>query len=152
MSAKPGRRTDYSDKFPGVARELCLGGCTDVELSKAFDVAVSTLYDWKLAHPEFAEAIKQGKAHADDRVEESLFARATGYSHPDMHIGVWQGAAVVTPITKHYPPDSTAMIFWLKNRRPKDWRDKTEQTLEAGDTLTKVLEKISDGGHSGKPS
>lgn len=35
-----------------------------------------------------------------------------------------------TPLTKHYPPDTTACIFWLKNQKPKEWHDRTELVAE----------------------
>ena len=58
-----------------------------------------------------------------------LFHRATGYEHPEDDIKSVNGEIVITPTVKHYPPDTTAAIFWLKNRRPDLWRDKVESAL-----------------------
>lgn len=69
---------------------------------------------------------------ADAEVGERLFQRACGYSHPDVHISNYQGAITQTEITKHYAPDTTACIFWLKNRRPDLWRDRMEHTGRDG--------------------
>lgn len=64
----------------------------------------------------FCQALKAGKAESDDRVERSLFARATGYEHDEVDIRVVGGAIVQTPIRKYYPPDTTACIFWMRYR------------------------------------
>lgn len=67
-----------------------------------------------------------GKGAADAAVASKLFHRATGYEHPEDDIRAVNGEIVITPTIKHYPPDTTAAIFWLKNRQPAKWRDKQE--------------------------
>lgn len=121
-----GRPSKFSEDRIRQARLLAEKGCTDVEVATFFEVALSTVSLWKLKHPEFSEALRIGKAEADTRVERALFERATGYSHPEVHVSSYQGDVTLTPIVKHYPPDPTAMIFWLKNRKPEQWRDKPE--------------------------
>jgi hypothetical protein len=121
-----GRPTKYQEEFPAQAAKLCKLGATDRELADFFQVTESTLNLWKIKYPEFSESLKLGKDEADKRVEHSLFHRATGYSHPDVHVSNFQGAVTLTPIIKHYPPDSTACIFWLKNRKPEEWRDRID--------------------------
>lgn len=121
-----GRPSKFSPDFVRQARLLAEKGCTDMEVATFFEVALSTVSLWKLKHPEFSEALRVGKAEADSRVERALFERATGYSHPEVHVSSYQGEVTLTPIVKHYPPDPTAMIFWLKNRKPEQWRDKPE--------------------------
>lgn len=124
---------------------MCLLGATDKDLAKFFEVEESTLNNWKKDHPEFLESIKEGKDQADAIVAQSLFHRATGYSHKDVDIRMYKGKIVTTPLTKHYPPDSTAAIFWLKNRQPEKWRDKQEikhsldeeQVFKIGDQVIK---------------
>lgn len=121
-----GRPSKYKPEFAKQAKFLADKGCTDLEVAAFFEVALSTVSLWKLKHPEFSEALRLGKAEADSRVERALFERATGYSHPDTHVSSYLGEVTLTPVMKHYPPDSTAMIFWLKNRKPENWRDKPE--------------------------
>jgi len=75
---------------------------------------------------EFCNALKAGKSSADDRVERSLYERANGYTHVEDKIFMHEGQPVIVPTKKHYPPDTTAGIFWLKNRRAEDWREKQE--------------------------
>jgi len=136
--AKTGRPTKYRPEYVEQAYKFCLLGATDEKLATMFDVCVDTIAEWKRVHPEFQDALRRGKAIADAEVANSLFHRATGYTHPDVHVSNYQGEITLTPITKHYPPDPTSMIFWLKNRQRKDWRDKTE-TEQSGKVSAIIL-------------
>lgn len=127
---KNGAPTKYRQEYDHQAYKLCLLGHTDAELAEFFEVQESTINNWKIAHPSFLESIKNGKQIADSNISESLYKRAMGYEHPDIDIKVVNGAIVQTPLMKHYPPDPTSMIFWLKNRQPKKWRDKQEVATE----------------------
>lgn len=122
-----GRPSKYKPEFAQQAAKLCKLGATDIELADFFEVEVRTLYRWKSEHDDFCQSLKTGKESADERVERSLFARATGYEHDEVDIRVVEGKIVETPIRKFYPPDTGACIFWLKNRRQGDWRDKLQQ-------------------------
>lgn len=118
-----GRPTKYKPEFEEQAEKLCLLSATDEDLADFFEIAVSTLNKWKHDFPEFMEAIKRGKVQADARVAERLYNRAVGYQHPEDKIFNHNGEPLVVPTTKHYPPDATSAIFWLKNRQPEKWRD-----------------------------
>lgn len=120
------RPSKFKPEFIAQAEKLCKLGATDIEVADFFQVDVRTLYRWKGENDAFCQALKAGKAESDDRVERSLFARATGYEHSEVDIRVVANAIVQTPIRKYYPPDTTAAIFWLKNRKPGEWRDKTD--------------------------
>lgn len=117
------RPSKFKPEFIAQAEKLCKLGATDMELADFFDVEVRTLYRWKADNEAFCQALKSGKDEADDRVERSLYARANGYEHDEVDIRVVAGAIVQTPIRKYYPPDTTAAIFWLKNRRADKWRE-----------------------------
>jgi transposase-like protein len=119
------RPSKYKPEFAAQAAKLCLLGATDAQLADFFEVSVSTINLWKVQHSEFSESIKVPKEQADERVEQSLFRRALGYEHDEVDIKVVDKEIVITPIRKYYPPDTSAMIFWLKNRA--GWRDKVEQ-------------------------
>jgi len=121
-----GRPTKYSDKYPKQAYKLCLLGATDQELADFFEVNVDTVQEWKKVHEEFSDSIKRGKKQADSEVAHKLFKRATGYEHPEVDIKMYEGQIIKTDLIKHYAPDTTAAIFWLKNRQSKQWRDKQE--------------------------
>jgi hypothetical protein len=129
--AARGRPSSFKPEFIEQAQKLCQLGATDVEMADFFEVAVSTFYKWKNEFPEFSEALKTGKSAADERVERSLYHKATGYTFDAVKIFMPAGAdgPVYAPYREHVPPDTTAMIFWLKNRRSADWRDKTEQVI-----------------------
>ena len=116
-----GRPTDYREGFAEQAGKLCLMGATDKTLADFFGVVEATINNWKHDHPEFLESIKESKVLKDSEVVKSLYERATGYSHPEDKIfyDSKTGKIVKEKTTKHYPPDSTAMIFWLKNIQPK---------------------------------
>ncbi len=125
-SEKTGRPTAYRVDYARQAALMTRLGATDIELAQFFGVALSTLNLWKLKHPAFSESLKVGKDSADERVISSLYHRAIGYSHPEVDIRAVDGVIVQTPLTKHYPPDTTAAIFWLKNRRKDEFRDKVD--------------------------
>lgn len=121
-----GRASAYKAEYADWAEKLAKLGATDAELADAFEVSEQTINNWKKAHIEFSLALKKGKTLADAEVASKLFHRATGYSHDDLDIRVVNGEIIQTPIIKHYPPDTTAAIFWLKNRQRNKWRDKPE--------------------------
>jgi hypothetical protein len=133
-----GRPTKYKSEYAEQAFKLACEGFTDKRIADFFKTTERTINNWKKKHPEFFQSLKRGKDEFDtDVIENSLAKRASGYSHPDVHISNYQGKITVTPIIKHYPPDPTSMIFWLKNRRPDRWRDK--QSIEIGVSLEDVL-------------
>lgn len=139
-----GRPSKFDPTKCAQAERLCKLGATDKELAEFFEVSEDTINAWKKDHPEFSEALKSGKQLADAMVGERLFQRATGYSHPDVHISNYQGSITKTEITKHYAPDTTACIFWLKNRRPDLWRDRVEHTGKDGGPMEHKVEDVSN--------
>lgn len=140
------RPSKYKPEHAKAAAKLCKLGATDAQLADFFEVAVSTIALWKVQHKEFSDAIKVPKAEADERVEQSLYRRAMGYEHDEVDIRVVGGELVKTDIRRYYPPDSTAMIFWLKNRKPTEWRDK-QDVEHSGDLIVKI-NKLSDGNRT----
>lgn len=146
------RPSKYKAEFAIQAEKLCKLGATDEELADFFEVSTTTIDNWKLAHESFLGAIKKGKTLADAEVADKLFHRATGYDHPDVDIRVVDNRIVETPLIKHYPPDTAAAIFWLKNRQKAKWRDKIDHGLEGPnggpvETVTRV-ELVALSGNS----
>ena len=125
----------YKAEYAEKAYKLCLLSATDQQLADFFEVSVSTLNLWKEKHPKFSESLKAGKEEADAKVADSLYNRALGYSHQDTHISNYQGEITKTEIIKHYPPDPTSAIFWLKNRQRQHWTDRKEVTGADGSPL-----------------
>lgn len=136
---KMGRPSDYKPTYVAQAAKLAELGATDREVADFFGVSEATLYRWQHTHRDFCEALKVGKEIADDRVEKSLYRRAIGYSHDAVKIMQFQGEEVVVPYVEHAPPDVTACIFWLKNRRKGAWRDKVEVEHGLDDNLADAL-------------
>jgi hypothetical protein len=122
-----GRPSKYKPEFGKQAAKLSELGATDQEIADFFEIEVRTLYRWKHDHEEFCQSLKAGKDIADDRVERSLYQRAIGYEQEEVKIFMPSGAEnpVYAPFRAKVAPDVTAAIFWLKNRRSQDWRDKT---------------------------
>lgn len=145
-----GRPTKYLISFIPQVYKLSLLGATDKEISDFFEISESTLNEWKIKYPKFSESIKRGKQIADGEVADKLFKRATGYEHPEVDIKVIKNKIVKTILTKHYPPDPTSMIFWLKNRQKKKWRDKFEQgfTDDEGNDINPVIIQLPDNGRN----
>lgn len=127
-----GRPPKYLPIFAEHARRLCEKGATDREVADYLGVAESTLYRWRWSYPEFREALKISKEFADDRVEMALYRKATGYKFDAVKIQVCEGVIQKTPYVEHVPPDTTAAIFWLKNRRKDRWRDRTDVSFPEG--------------------
>jgi len=118
-------------------------GATDKEMADFFGVAESTLNLWKKEHKEFSESLKRGKVLADANVANRLYQRAMGYEHPEDKIFNDNGEPLIIPTVKHYPPDSVAAIFWLKNRRKDQWRDKQDVDLKVTE-MPEIIIKRSD--------
>jgi len=145
MPKPKGRPSDFKPEFIDQAKKACELGATDADLAEFFKVDVRTIYRWKHEHPDFCQALKHGKDVADQMVEQSLFRKATGYSHAATKIFQYEGAPVTVDYTEHTPPDTTACIFWLKNRKPKEWRDRIEHAGDADSPITVVIRKFGAG-------
>ncbi len=140
---KIGAPSQYKEEYIQQVEKLCKLGAIDKEIAGFFGVCEATINNWKKAHPEFLESIKKGKVLADAEVSEKLFQRAIGYSHTDTKFATHEGQITDSQeYMKHYPPDSTAAIFWLKNRQPEKWREKQEVEHSGEMTFKKWAEEL----------
>lgn len=137
-----GRPSKYTEECSVQARKLCELGATDKDLADFFEVSLPTIWRWQSAHAEFCSALKVGKASADDRVERSLYHRANGYSFHALKIFQDKGTPVKVPYVEHLPPDTTACIFWLKNRRPDLWRDVTKHEHSLASSSDREIDEL----------
>lgn len=122
-------------------------GCTIEECRLKMGIANSTLRRWRDEHPEIAEAMRRGADDFDDEVEAALMRAAIGYDYEEEAL---DKEGFVHKVKKHQPANITAMIFWLKNRKPEQWREKREVrvdgALEVGQArLGELLEQLDEG-------
>lgn len=135
-----GRPRDYDPSYhPRKANQLALLGLNEEEMATILDIAESTLSKWKIDFPEFSEALKEGKVFANAHIASRLYNRAEGlttkevvYEDIEERIDHGDGTWHYEPKTrvkttfKEEAPNTTAAIFFLKNRDPKRWKDKQE--------------------------
>lgn len=140
-----GRPTKYRDEYAEQAFNYCLLGATDKELAAFFGVEERTINGWKLEHPEFLQSLKSGKEEADARVASRLYARAMGLKVTETRMsggGDDDESPAAVETVKELPPDTTAAIFWLKNRQPAKWRDKQDHEHSGTVEITKIERTI----------
>jgi transcriptional regulator with XRE-family HTH domain len=132
---KPGRKNAYDTKIKPRLFEIAgwaRDGYTDKDMCAVLGVSVSTFSKYKAEKSELMEALKEAKAIADLTVENSLYQRANGFEYEEtvQEIKTDSEGNVrekhIKKTTKTVLPDTTAQIFWLKNRQPKKWRDKQQ--------------------------
>lgn len=118
-------------------------GLTDVQIFHNMGIGKSTFYDWQNKAPEMRDALKKGKETVDIEVENALLRKATGYECTETKtVTLPDGGTRTETVTKHIPPDTVAIIYWLKNRKPEKWRDKPEASdSETIDKLTQLLDE-----------
>ena len=120
-------------------------GLTDEQIAKNIGINRTTLYDWKKKEVNIADALKRGKEVIDFEVENALLKKALGYTITIKEEKLDKDGCVHT-LEKdvHIPPDTTAQIFWLKNRKPNNWKDRveTDEDKEAVANASQVIAKI----------
>lgn len=124
-------------------------GLTDEDIAHNIGISRSTLKEWKKKIPAISATLNTNKAIADIRVENALFKKAIGCTVKEKVIskiknpdGTVTGTERI--VERELPPDTTAGIFWLKNRKPKDWRDKQEVELSGNVGMTDALKKARE--------
>ena len=136
----------WKPEYVRMVFKIALLGATQEEIAGILGVNSRTITTWLTTRADFSESYSRGKEKADADVAEALYKRAKGYSHPDVHVTSFQGAVTMTPITKHYPPDTAAIVFYLKNRARDRWTEPDKIGANAHLHLHKdiKLDDISD--------
>ena len=137
-------------KIEGWARD----GLTDEQIAHNIGIVPSTLYEWKKKYLEISEALKRGKEVIDRQVENALLKRALGYEYEEVKQIVEKDETGkdrkrIEKTTKQVIPDVTAQIYWLKNRKPEQWREKREVEIsntQSSNKLDEILGEIKAGG------
>ena len=137
---------DGLTRITGWARD----GLTDEQIAHNMGINVKTLYDWKTKYDPISNALKSTKELADRIDENALLKRALGYEYDEITEELTKtedGTLAMREtkrVRKQVAPDTTAQIFWLKNRKPDDWRDKPEPTQDQA--LQVAVEILGDIG------
>lgn len=161
MAHAGGRPSKFGQINQQQLKKLVLSGWDDSQVSDFFGVTTISLYNYKLKYPKFFSALKDWKIEADKKVEKSLYQRAIGYTYDEvtyeksnvggLGIKLVEGeieqikhtdTAKVKIVVKQVAPDVIAQIFWLKNRQPSEWRDKTETNVNINFTAKLILDAV----------
>lgn len=142
---KNGRRGKFAEwlteegllKLEGWARD----GLTDEQVAHNVGISRSTLAVWKNKYPDLSDALKRGKEVVDRQVENALLKRALGYEYEEV---TFEAGVETKRVRKEVQPDTTAQIFWLKNRKPADWRDKRDVEHSGSINLADKAREIDD--------
>ena len=136
-----GRPTKFDKSKIPILEMLYKKGFTDEEVATVIGVTRRTIENWKVQKPDFFHTIKDWKSQADAEVERSLYERACGYTCKDTKFATHEGNITdAREYDKHFPPDPTSMIFWLKNRKPNKWREKVD--IESGGEPLKMAPAV----------
>lgn len=111
-------------KVEGWARD----GLTDEQISYNMGIAYSTFREWKKKYSALSAVLKRGKEVIDRQVENALLKSALGFHYREDAV---TGKGDVVEVTKYEKPNTTAQIFWLKNRKPEQWRDKQHHDISS---------------------
>lgn len=128
-------------------------GLVDHQISKNIGIDPATLYTWKKRFPEIEEALRRGKEVVDFEVENALLRRALGYEYEEVkqivevagEKNTGRERKRVEKTIKKVIPDTTACIFWLKNRKPEEWRDRPAEVKVDTDSLELLIKGLVDG-------
>lgn len=118
-------------------------GLTDEQIAKNAGISNRTFYEWQIKHPQISQALKRGKAPVDLQVENALLKRALGFKYTETRtekIGKHTTKTIITE--KVVLPDTTAQIFWLKNRRPDKWRDRHDENITISDFDSELVDEV----------
>lgn len=137
---------DGLTRLTGWARD----GLTNIQIAQNIGVGERTFSEWVIRFPAISAALKKGKEPVDIQVENALLRRALGYDYEETitemeDLGGGRTKKHVRKVTKHVPADTTAQIFWLKNRKPKQWREKMEAAVNVDvEDLSPLVELLKD--------
>ncbi len=123
-------------KLEGWARD----GLTDEQIAENMGIGYSTLQTWKTKYQDIRDTLKRGKEVVDRQVENALLKRALGYTYDEVTV---EGGVETKRVTKEVVPDTTAQIFWLKNRKPDEWRDKRDIDLSGNVNTNNPFEGLT---------
>ena len=134
----------YNKEFVEKALEYASQGLTREQIAYNLGIDRATFFRWMQKHRDFSDAVKKGEELAISKVENALFKKALGYEYEEVktYISYNKAGEVVRKreerTKKHVPPDTTAMIFFLKNRSPDRWSDRKDVNMSL-DKVPKLI-------------
>lgn len=128
-------------RLQGWARD----GLSDEQIATNMGITDSTFYEWKKKYSDISEALKEGKDVVDRQVENALLKSALGYKYDEVTEERRDDMLIVTKVVhKEVQPNTTAQIFWLKNRKRAEWRDRVENAITGADGGAVKVETLTD--------
>lgn len=140
--AKRGRPSGFNASLKSRIVELVEQGKTLDQVGEIIGVSRQTIHNWCGQHKDLLYAVREARQVADELVEASLFSRAVGYSHPEQKVFCDKGEIITHDMIKHHPPDTQAAVFWLRNRQPERWKEKSEGDVTVNNHLH--VDKLTD--------
>ena len=126
LRKRTNKPTQWNEDRVRQVHELALLGATDEEIARVMGVNINTINLWKRTHPEFLQSMNDGKLMADAKMAASLYKKGTGFWTTEMHVCMYRGEVIQTPVAKYYPPDSWAAARWLAIRQRTRWSEVTK--------------------------
>lgn len=124
-------------------------GLTDEQIAFNMGICRDTLIQWKKKYTVISDTLKKGKEVVDRQVENALLKRALGYKYKEVTKELVinkdgeKRLEITKVVEKEVHPDTTAQIFWLKNRKPSIWRDRAQVDIDAEfSKVDKLIEEI----------
>lgn len=131
-------------RIEGWARD----GMIDTQIAEKMGISTKTLYEWKKKYESINLALRRGKEVVDRMVENALLKSALGYDYEETEYYETKRGTTKRTYVKHMPPNVTAIIYWLKNRKPAEWRDrpidKSTEAEKAHSDLVSAIKAIKD--------
>lgn len=124
--------TEYHPSYAARVRDLSIAGLKDAEIARILGISVSAMQNWSEKYPDFQQGWKDGKLQADAKVVGALFKRAVGYTTTkwrETKDGMFREEVVVAA-------DISAIMYWLNNRRPEEWKSRVEIDADVSGTIS----------------
>jgi hypothetical protein len=129
VKRKVGKPTKYDAGLIPIVQNLVARGLTNYEIADTLNVDEKTLYNWKREHEEFALALQRSKEQYDEQVEATLLMKAQGF---ERKVQKATASGKVVTVTEYFPPSDSAIQFWLKNRKPEQYREQRDVNVKHG--------------------
>lgn len=143
-----GRPTLYNPTVLAAAKTMAEKGANKSEIAVHLGISYQTLRNWELTKPDFFEAINGDEVVLTKNVARSVYERATGYEYAAEKVFQYRGEIIRAPVIEHCPPDIAAAKFWLTNKAPDEWQERSSQSVEHKLSFSEAFEQYLSQVHS----